>query len=134
MRLLSSHILPRSESNLTHGHLDFKKIFPGRNPRTLAYRGEERKGGEGKGLKGSYTSKGSAEGKDRGDRDGRGKGGEGPAAGGSCSKVLRGDRRPCFSVLLSQSSTALTWFTDNSINSVKDMQCFNQLRVYFVSL
>jgi len=34
-------ILPRSESNFTHSHLDFQKIFPGTNPRTLAYRGRE---------------------------------------------------------------------------------------------
>ena len=89
MRLLNGYILPRKALNFTHSHLDFKKIFPGSNPRTPAYRGEERIKGllrlkEGEGGKGQR----------RGERDGRGKERRGgPATGGSCSKVL-GDRRP----------------------------------------
>ena len=46
-RLLSGHILPRSESNFTHNHL--QKIFPERNLRTLTYRG---RGGKGRGWEG----------------------------------------------------------------------------------
>jgi len=43
--------LPRSESNFTHNHLDFKKIS-GEKPQTLAYRGREGKGRGREGIKG----------------------------------------------------------------------------------
>jgi len=49
--MLSGHILPRSESNFTHSHLDFKKKFAGEKPPDLCL---QWRGGEGKGLKGSY--------------------------------------------------------------------------------
>ena len=52
LRLLSGHILLRSESNFTHNHLDFKKKIPGEKPLTLAYRGREEKGRGWKGIKG----------------------------------------------------------------------------------
>ena len=78
VRLLSGHILPRSASNFTHIHLDFKKIVQGETPDPCL------QGREGKGKVGRDWSvcafKGSAEEKDRG-REGYGKGGEGPAAG-----------------------------------------------------
>jgi len=90
----SCNILPRSESNFTHSHLDFKKNFPGRSPRTLAYSGEEEKG---EGIKESIPLKEAQRKRtwDGRDRDGREKGGGGDQRqGGSCSKVLREDRRP----------------------------------------
>ena len=54
VRLLSGQILPRSESNFTHNHLDFKKNFPERNPGPLLTGAGKGKGGDSKGLKGSY--------------------------------------------------------------------------------
>ena len=84
VRLLSGHILPRSESNFTHSHLDFKKFSRGETPGPLLT-------GAGKGLKGS-TSKGSAEERDRGGTIGMGgeKEGRGPAAGGILLQGLKG--------------------------------------------
>ena len=83
MRLLSGHILPRSESNFTHNHLDFKKISPQRNPGPLLTGAGKGKGGDGKGLNGSYSKEVQRERTGEGRyRDGREKEGEGPAAGG----------------------------------------------------
>jgi len=81
-----------NQSNFTHSHLDLKKFSRGETPRTLAYMGGERKGGEGKRLKGSYTSKGNTEGKDRGEVIGMGveKEGRGPAAGLLQAILLQG--------------------------------------------
>ena len=53
VRLLSGHILPRSESNFTHNHLDFKRKFPGEKPPDPCLKGQGRER-DGKGLKGSY--------------------------------------------------------------------------------
>ena len=87
VRLLSGHILPRSESNFTHTHLDFQKIFRRETPGPLLTGAGKEKGGDGKGLKGSYTSKGSAEGKDSGGAIGMGGKRRGRASG-------RGDLAP----------------------------------------
>ena len=91
VHLLNGHILPRSESNFTHNNLDFRKKFPERNRRTLAYRGRE---GKGKGLEGIEgfipLEEASADGKDRGGAIGRAKEGEGPAAGGILLQGLKG--------------------------------------------
>ena len=75
----------------------FPKKFPGRNPRTLAYRDGEGNGRGWERIKGliplkevqrNRTGEGRYgwEGKRRGRGSGRGE---------SCSKDLRGDRRPC---------------------------------------
>ena len=40
MRVLSGHISPRNASNFTAA-IEIWQIFPGRNPRTAAYRGGE---------------------------------------------------------------------------------------------
>ena len=104
MRLLSGHILPRSESNFTHTHLDFKK-FSRRETPDPCLQGRRTKGVEGKGIKG-FTSKGSAEGKDRGgvigiggEKEGRGQ----RQGGGVLLQGLKGDRRPCLSEYRNQS-------------------------------
>jgi len=54
MRLLSGHILPRNASNFNCSHLDLKNFHRGRNPGPLLTGAGKGKGGEGKGLKGSY--------------------------------------------------------------------------------
>ena len=46
VRLLSGHILPKSESNFTHNHLDFKKI-PERTPGPLLTGAGKGKGWDG---------------------------------------------------------------------------------------
>ena len=90
--LLSGHILLRSESNFTHNHLDFKKT-PEQKPMTLAYRGREEKGMGWKGIKGYIPLQ-----EVQRERTGViGMGRQGLRQGGSCSKVLRGDRCPCMS-------------------------------------
>ena len=48
MRLLSGHILPRSESNFTHSHLDFNKFSQGETPDPCL----QGWGREGEGIKG----------------------------------------------------------------------------------
>jgi len=61
VRLLSGHILPKSESNFTDSHLDFKKISRGETPgeaRTLAYKGRRTKGRGEEGIKGFQPLKG----------------------------------------------------------------------------
>ena len=96
VRLLSGHILPRSESNFTYSHLDFKKCCRGETPDPCLQE-QRTKGWGGEGIKGFLPQKEvQRERTGRGDRDGKGKGGGGASgrAGGSCSKVLRRDRRP----------------------------------------
>ena len=87
VRLLSGHILPRSESNFTHSHLDFKKFSSGETPWTLAYRS-----GEGKGLKAGFIPLKEVQGKGqgRGDRDRRGKGREGICCRGDLAPTSQG--------------------------------------------
>ena len=85
VRLLSGYILPRNALNFTHCHQDFKN-FPGEKPQVPCLQGQ-RRGGDGKGLKGSHLYRKGREVKDRGgvrdQRDGRGKEGRGgPATGG----------------------------------------------------
>ena len=66
VRLSSGHILPRSESNFTHNHLDFQKRFPGQKPPDPCLQDQKREMEGWEGIKGFIPSKGSAEGKDRG--------------------------------------------------------------------
>ena len=54
VRLLSGIILPRSESNFIHNHLDFQKKSRRETSRPLLTGAGKGKGGDGKGLKGSY--------------------------------------------------------------------------------
>ena len=91
MRLLSA-------SNFTHSHLDFKQNFPGRNPRTLAYRGGEGKGRGWEGIKGFLTTLEELQRERKGGVIGMGKEkeGRGPRQGGGILlQGLKGDRRPC---------------------------------------
>jgi len=76
--------LPRGESNFTHDHLDFKNVPGEKHPDPYLQgqgREKERMGRDYR----VHTSKGSAEGKDRGGAIRMGQ-----RQGGSCSKVLRG--------------------------------------------
>jgi len=67
-RILSVHILHRNESRFTHSNLDFKKNFPGETSGPLC-----REVGKGRGRdQRVHTSKGSADGKDRGKARGMG--------------------------------------------------------------
>ena len=89
MRLLSGHILPRNASNFTHSHLDVKKVFRVETHRPLLteagnWRDRRIKGS--RPLKEMEGRKG--QGRARGIREW--KGGGGPAAGGSCFRVLGG--------------------------------------------
>jgi len=54
MRLLSGHILPRNASNFSCSHLDLKNFPRGETAGPLLTGTGKGKGGDGKGLKGSY--------------------------------------------------------------------------------
>ena len=94
--------LPRNASNFTCSHLDLKNFPQGRNPWTPAYRVGEGKRRGGEGGKGFLPLKGEG-GKDRrGDREEKVGEEKGQQQGGILLQGLRGDRRPCMSLLLSK--------------------------------
>jgi len=52
VRLLSGHILPRSESNFIHNHLDFKTFSRQQTPEPLLITGAGKEKGGWEGIKG----------------------------------------------------------------------------------
>ena len=75
VRLLSGHILPRSESNFTHSHLDFKTFSLGETPGPLLTGAENEREGMGRDYRVLPLKEVQRARTGEGDRDGRGKGG-----------------------------------------------------------